>query len=310
MTPHDDDSEFVWRGDRAYHLGVPRGALPRRVIAVGDPARADRVAARFDRITARFQHREYVTVCGEVGGVAIAALGTGIGTDNTEIAVVEAAALWRADPGAGGRPAIVRVGTSGGAQPDVEPGVLAIAAYAIGLDSTSVYYGAPPADAVVVELEAEAARAIATATTTGARFAGRTPVYASRACPGLTAALAGSASRRGVAHEVGVTVSAPGFYGASGRRIAGLSCTVPAIKAALAAVATGGLRVINFEMEASALFHLAAPLGIDAAALCAIVSRPGSHARVVDPERAIDDAIAIAVEVCTSPLPTGGRPAE
>ena len=67
------------------------------MFVVGDPARAYRVAARFDRVDHEVKHREFVTLTGSHRGLPVTALGTGIGPDNVEIALVEAWALASLD---------------------------------------------------------------------------------------------------------------------------------------------------------------------------------------------------------------------
>ena len=89
----------------------------------------------------------------------------------------------------------------------------------------------------------------------------------------------------------------PGFYAPSGRYIAGLRATVPDIKQRLATVQAHGVRVLNFEMESSLLFHLAGQLGHRAATVCPILSTPGSHGTLVDGKIAVEPAIDLALRV-------------
>jgi len=83
-------SEIVVVDGKVLHLGLARGQLARNIFLVGDPARAIRVAERFDNITAEVRNREYVTITGSYNGVPVSVIGTGIGVDNVEIALVEA----------------------------------------------------------------------------------------------------------------------------------------------------------------------------------------------------------------------------
>lgn len=298
-------SEFIVVEGKAYHIGLAAGQLARRLLLVGDPARALLVAERFDHIEGEYRHREYVTVTGRFRGQRVSVMGTGIGTDNVEIALMESAALWDFDlatgqrhPDQSPRPLVVRVGTSGGAQPDVAAGTQVIAAYAIGLDSTGLYFDGPAADDVVLALEDQATLALARAASPGARFARRLPVYAAKASPALTTTLARLAAARGLPCAVGVTVAAPGFYGASSRWVDGVTNTVADVKGALAAIAVGDQRVLNFEMESSLLFHLAAQLDVHAATVCPVISQPQSHGEVFD----YRPAVAAAIELGLSAL--------
>ncbi len=295
-------SEIVTHGGRLYHLGVAPGEVASSVFMVGDPARAYRVAARFESIEHEVKHREYVTLTGSCRGLPMSVIGTGIGTDNVEIALIELHACHALDLETGKpkterqRLDVIRVGTSGGVQPDVPAGTLCIAEYALGLDSTGPYYEAPPADSTVVEIERQAGRLLAQAITPGSRFRDRIPCYASKADPLIHGALVRQAEAAGVRHLSGITVSSPGFYGPSSRRIAGLANTFPDIKGTLAKLSAAGRRVLNMEMESSLLFHLAGALGHRAGTICPAISQPGAAADVVDYDAAIESAISVALD--------------
>lgn len=294
-------SEIVIVGDRVYHLGLAKGELARNVFIVGDPARAARVSKRFDAIEHRVANREYVTFTGTYKGLPVSVIGTGIGTDNVEIALVEAYILNEFDfqtktrlPDA--EPlTIIRIGTSGGVQPGIAPGVFGIASYALGLDSTGPYYEVPAADEAVGQIEVAAAAVLERAVPVGSRFRHKLIPYASKASPAVTDALIAGASAQNAAFEAGITVSSPGFYGPSSRFIEGLTNTVPDIKHQLATIEVGGLRVINMEMESSLLFHLCQQLNYRAGTICPIISNPDASAAVVNYEELIEQAITIAL---------------
>lgn len=288
---------------RLYHLGVsPREVSPHLVL-VGDPARAERVARRFVSVDHEVRRREFVTLTGCLpdGGPPVTVIGTGIGTDNVEIALIEAWAALSFDlesrmpleqP-----PALtaIRVGTSGGAQRDVEIGTLCIAGAALGLDATGPYFDVPVHPALE-PLEQRARVALEAAVRSGARFAQSFRPYAAPASALVTETLREVAERKGEAHEVGITVTAPGFYGASSRTLAGLTNTIPDIKAALATLRSGEMRVLNFEMESSLLFLLAQALGIEAGTVCPAISRPDLHGEVPPYAPRIEAAIDVALE--------------
>lgn len=299
-------SEIVVVDGRVYHLGLRPEELAPSLLVVGDPARAYTVASRFDRVEHEVKHREYVTLTGSHQGLPVSVIGTGIGPDNVEIALVEAWALATLDlatglrlpatgPGAARPLSVLRVGTSGGTRDDVPAGTLVISSHAIGLDSTGLYYDAPPADATVTALEQLARRAIDDGVRPGARFAGALRPYASRADPGLVRALERAAAAAGVACATGATVTAPGFFGPSGRHLDGVTNTVADVKRRLGRIATDGVRVLNMEMESSLLFHLAAQLGIRAGTICPTISAPSSHGHVLDPAALVAQAIEIAL---------------
>jgi uridine phosphorylase len=299
-------SEIVVVDGRVYHLGLRPQELAENLFFVGDPARAYAVASRFDRVDHEVKHREFVTLTGVHQGQPVSVIGTGIGPDNVEIALVEAWALATLDlttrlrrpasgPGAARPLTVIRVGTSGGMRDELEAGTLVISSYAIGLDSTGPYYEGPPADATVTALEQAARRALDEGVRPGSRFAGAFAPYASRATPALVAALERHARRAGARFATGVTVTAPGFFGPSGRYLDGVTNTVADVKLRLGRVEAAGVRVLNMEMESSLLFHLAALLDVRAATICPTISSPKSHASVLDPAPLVAQAIEIAL---------------
>ncbi len=299
-------SEIVVVDGRVYHLGLLPSELAPNLFIVGDPARASTVAARFDRVDHEVKHREFVTLTGSHRGLPVSVLGTGIGPDNVEIALVEAWALLTLDLATGlRRPAsgpeavrpltVLRIGTSGGTRDNVAVGTLVISSYAIGLDSTGFYYEGPAADETVTALEQAARRAIEEGVRPGSRFAGAFVPYASRATPALVEALERHAAAAGARFVTGATVTSPGFFGPSGRYVDGLTNTVQDVKARLGRIEARGVPVFNMEMESSLLFHLAGLLGARAGTICPTISSPAGHGAVLDPAPLVAQAIEIAL---------------
>jgi uridine phosphorylase len=299
-------SEIVVADGRVYHLGLCPAELAENLVIVGDPARTYTVASRFDRVEHEVKHREFVTLTGTHRGLPISVMGTGMGPDNVEIALVEAWALVTLDlatglrrpesgPGAARALTVLRVGTSGGTREDMAPGTLVVSSYAIGLDSTGLYYDGAPADETVTALEQAARRAIDAGVRPGSRFAGAFAPYASRATPELVEALERQAATAGAGFATGVTVTAPGFFGPSGRHLDGVTNSVEDVKARLGRIEVRGTRVLNMEMESSLLFHLATLLGVRAGTICPTISSPGSHGTVIDYDARVGQAIDIAL---------------
>ena len=293
-------SEIIVSGRRIYHLGLAKGELASNVFLVGDPARADRVAKRFDKINCTVRNREYVTITGFFRGMPVSVIGTGIGTDNVEIALIEAFAVNEIDfetqeREAAGPMTVIRIGTSGGVQPDTQPGVMAIAKYALGLDSTGFYNEERPADDTVLEIEQEAHRILDASIPRGFRFKGKIFPYASKASNEVVSALENQARSEGAEFQTGITVSSPGFYAASSRFVEGFTNTIPDIKHQLAGLNVKGLKVINMEMESSLLFHMCRSIGYRAGTICPIISNPDSSDEIVDYEAIIEKAITIGL---------------
>ncbi|MBI4617665.1 MAG: nucleoside phosphorylase [Planctomycetes bacterium] len=167
---------------RQYHIGLAPGEVAPYVLLCGDPARADRVARRFEGVRVERRNREYVTYTGTWDGGELTVMATGIGCDNTEIAVIELAQC--AD-----RPTLLRIGTCGGLAPATQVGDLAISTGGVRLENTSTWF-VREGHAAVAHHE-------------------------------VVLALIEAASRGGVRFHVGLTASASGFYGAQGREVPG-----------------------------------------------------------------------------------------
>ncbi len=103
--------------------GLPVGGVSPRVVVCGDPARADSIAERLDAPRLLSHKREYRAYSGEYERVPVTVCSHGIGAPGAAIAFEELIAA--------GAQAIIRVGTCGGLQPDVQPGHLIVATAAV-----------------------------------------------------------------------------------------------------------------------------------------------------------------------------------
>ena len=294
-------SEIVIVNERLYHLGIKKSDLANNIFIVGDPARATRVSEEFDRIDSEISNREYLTYTGIYRNIPVSVIGTGIGTDNVEIALVEAFIAHEFDLKTGERfqncspLTIIRLGTSGGVQPDVTPGSLAISSYALGLDSTGIYYDYPIDDEMLNRIETESSEILNSAISDNSRFKGKVIPYASKASTEVTDALINQAQELNVELATGITVSSPGFYGPSSRHIEGLNNTLPDIKGSLSKLNLDGLKVHNMEMESSLIFHLCSQLGYRAGTICTVISGPNDSDSIIDYERAIGKTIKVGL---------------
>lgn len=294
-------SEIVIKNGCIYHLGLKKGQLAPNILLVGDPARCYKVAAYFEEIIHEVKNREYVTLTGTFDGIPISVIGTGIGTDNVEIALTEILAVHEFDFDTLERLSdcqplnLIRIGTSGGVQSDIEGGTLGIASYGLGLDNTGLYYDHPVIDQQIEPIEQEAFRILTDATPKHSRFRAKIFPYASMASPEIVKALEAEAEKLGVGYSTGITAATPGFYGPSARIVDGLINTIPDIKYHLAQLSVNGHRVINMEMESSILFHICRHLEYRAGTICAIISQPTKSAKLIDYGVVIDEAIRTAI---------------
>lgn len=115
-----------------YHIAMKRGDVGRYVLLPGDPGRCELIASHFDNPEMIASHREYKTYTGTLLGEKVSVTSTGIGCPSTAIAVEELCMI--------GADTFIRVGTSGGMQPEIIPGELAIITAAIRDEGTTPQY--------------------------------------------------------------------------------------------------------------------------------------------------------------------------
>jgi uridine phosphorylase len=223
---HPDRRIAIRAGERQYHIELGPGELAEYILLPGDPDRTSAIAARFESIEFERRNREFASATGQYKGQRVSVVSTGIGTDNVEIVVAEILAITE-------RPTFIRVGSSGALQPEMSLGDLAITTGAVRLESTTSFFvhdGYP----AIADYEA-------------------------------VAALVEAAERLGHRYHIGITATAPGFYGAQGRPIPQLPIRYPDLAKEMTSQ-----RVMNFEMEASALLVLATLARCRAGVVCAV----------------------------------------
>ena len=305
------DSEFIAFNNRIYHLGLSPDQIQRNIFLVGDPDRVDEVSRYFDRVDFRVQHREFKTHTGTYRSMPASVVGTGIGTDNMEIALVELYGLNEFNlqtkiRNENKKPLnLIRLGTCGGLQKNMNPGSLVISQYALGLDNTGLFYDKDNDDDKCLEIEHEAYNLLAEIIPRGKRFRGRIFPYASKASELVVKSLEKSAKNLGFDYRSGITASAPGFFGCQGRKISGLKLTVPELQEHLSKIHIGGSKIVNMEMESSLLFHLAGQMNYRAGTICAVLANRPDKTVASGSEmiRAIDNCIKTGLEamfdICT-----------
>lgn len=303
-----------------YHLACTAAQLADKFLLVGDPGRVPYVSEWFDKDSIEFDgmHREIRIITGKYKGVRISCVSTGMGTDNCEIVLNEIHTLkeYNVDTNewleGAARPVmqLIRVGTCGCPQPDVAVGTLAVTRHAIGMDNTCLFYNRPEPTPGEKALQTELAK-----TTLGKV----TQPYTSHAHPDITAAIvdqiaALNKSRTAAEarpHVVGTTASGSGFYGCQGRAVGQFRgrLSVPHLVDELGAIrfnpngASGKAeqeRVVNIEMENSAICTLSNILGYQAGTVCAIIAkRAGEVREFATPDlvkATLKDGITVALE--------------
>jgi uridine phosphorylase len=126
--------------DIMHHLHLKKGDVGRYVFLPGDPGRCEKIASYFDNPQLMAYHREYKTYTGTLLGEKVSVTSTGIGGPSTAIAVEELVMI--------GADTFIRVGTSGGMQPYLHNGDLAVVSGAIRDEGTTLHYMPPEFPAV------------------------------------------------------------------------------------------------------------------------------------------------------------------
>lgn len=290
---------------KVYHLDLRPEEVAKDVIIVGDPERVPFIADEFldSREIDRF-HRGLRTITGRAKetGQRVSIVTSGMGTPSMEIVINEVVALNEIDfhkrtrKEEYDRITIIRVGTSGGVQPETDLGTLILTDYVVGLDNSGLFYSAPCPDERCKALEDKVREAIERAIPHDSRFKGRIFPYASRAHQGLIEAMEREAKSLGVRCKRGITVSNSGFFN-QGRAISRIPITVPDIDGILASVDTGidGLKIENMEMEASFLLHFMGGLGYRAGVICPVIDKRREGTFISQYTQQIRDAVKIVL---------------
>ena len=118
--------------EKQFHIHCVEGDVGRYVILPGDPGRCEKIAALFDNAHFVAQNREYTIYTGTLLGEKVSVCSTGIGGPSASIAMEELHNI--------GADTFIRVGTSGGMQPEVCGGDLVIATGAVRAEGTTREY--------------------------------------------------------------------------------------------------------------------------------------------------------------------------
>lgn len=237
--------------DRQYHIDLAPGEVADYILLPGDPDRTDRIAGMLEHVEVQRRHREFNSVTGTHRGLRVSVVATGIGTDNVEIVMAEILAITDR------KPTFIRIGSCGVLREDIALGDLVVSTGAVRLEATTRYYVEDGYPAV--------------------------PDYT------VVAALLEAAARTGSATHLGLTATAPGFYGPQGRPIPQLPIRFPDLAERMAAQG-----VVNFEMEASAVLTLAALAGCRAGVVCTAFAQRTTGAFVTGEQQQAAEAGLVA----------------
>lgn len=114
------------------HTLLTPGDISKYVLVPGDPGRVLRIATKLQDPRKVAENRGYISYSGTFEGVPVSAVSSGVGCPSAAIVIEELAKV--------GAETIIRVGTTGGLQPNVDPGDIVIAKAATRTDGTTRAY--------------------------------------------------------------------------------------------------------------------------------------------------------------------------
>ena len=260
------ETELVLNSKKqVYHLGLSSNNLAHKIILVGDQDRVPMVSEFFEKIEHKSQHREFVCHTGIYKGKRISAISTGIGTDNIDITINELDALVnidlenRIENEEKISLEIIRIGTCGILQENIPVHSYILSSHACGFDNVAHFY---KINFSAFELQ------LAQKINNFLDFPKSIQTYFSSANEDLVSRLSSKDT------HIGITVTSSGFYGPQGRTLR-IPTHTQDIHLLLAKFIEKDLKILNFEMESSALFALGKELGHKCATIClGIANRP------------------------------------
>ncbi len=285
------DSQLIVSARGAiYHLNICPDDIADTIIIVGDPDRVKRISKHFDQIEFKGHNREINTHTGRIGNKRLTVLSSGMGPDNIDIVVSELDALVNIDlKNKTIKPdhkalSFVRLGTSGAVQKDIEVDSYVMSKYGLGLDGLMNFYKAPEGI-----IEKEMCKAVTEQTGWPADFAD----------PYIVKCSDNLAQKIGYDMHQGITVTAPGFYGPQGRNLR-MGLHYPDFNQKLEKFRYQDERILNFEMETSALYGLGRSLGHNVLTVCAVIANRITETYSANHQKPVNKLIQLVLERLTN----------
>lgn len=237
-----------------YHLDLQPDEIADYIILVGDRSRVGMISGFFDKIELQRENREFVTHTGFYKNKRISVVATGIGTDNIDIVINELDALANIDfekrelkPDFR-KLNFIRIGTCGSLQADISVGSAVISKMVIGMDNLMHFYAFNQ-----TAREKEAQKLLAE------------HLYKNKLDFNFYLFESKDIKIKKFPSNFypGITLTAPGFYGPQGRAVRTPLAYQNMIEI-LSHFEYKNLKVLNFEMETSAIYGLSGMLGHEA----------------------------------------------
>lgn len=283
-------SELIVNQDGSiFHLHLKPEQLADKIILCGDPDRVGMIANYFDSKECDVQNREFRTITGSYKGKRITVQSHGIGGDNIEIVASELDALANFDlekrcvRDEFRQLTMVRIGTSGGLQPESPIGSYVASEKAIGFDGVIYFYAG-------TERVRDLAYEKALTQQLDWNIEGLKP-YVVSADAELLERIVGNDGRI----IKGSTIACNGFYAPQGRKLR-LPLADENLNKKIEDFRYEDYKITNFEMESSALSGIASLLGHKAMTVCCIIAGRQNLNMNTDYKGSIEDLIQLVLE--------------
>ncbi len=281
------ESELIINPDGSlYHLNLRPEHIAGTVIVVGDQQRVSMISGYFDKIEHEIINREFRTHTGYCKNERITVLSTGIGTDNIDIVLNELDAAVNIDlekriPKEKHTSLnIIRLGTSGALQPDIPVDSFVASRFGLGFDGLLHFYRHD--DALTEGAMAEA-------------FVKHTAWSDKLSAPYIVPASKSLLDKIAPELRQGITATANGFFGPQGRELR-IPLAFPEMNQKIESFRYENQRIINFEMETSALYALGKILGHHTLTVCDVIANRSRKEYSKDYKKSVDEMIRYVLD--------------
>jgi uridine phosphorylase len=285
------ESELIIHPDGSiYHLHLKPEQLAETVITVGDPFRVPEVSKHFDSIQYKVAYREFVTHTGYLNNKRLTVISTGIGTDNIDIVFNELDALANIDFTTREVKKdltsldIIRVGTSGSVNEEVDIDSILISEAGLGMDALMNFYDIQNDIWETVYLEA---------------FNNHIRPYFKGLQPYIAKGSEKLLKRFEGKYPKGTTITACGFYAPQGRTLRAKPEFTNFIEV-VNKFRHQHFRITNLEMETAGIYAMGKLLGHNCLSVNAILANRIHQTFSKNPSAIIDKMIEEALEVIVS----------
>lgn len=281
---------IIDNNDRIYHLDLHPDEIADDIILVGDQERVPIISKYFDKIEVKRAKREFITHTGILNNKRLTVISTGIGCDNIDIVLNELDALANIDfkkritKKETKSLNIIRIGTSGALQINIPVDSFVVSSYGLGFDGLMGFYNTEFEND---EIELQKA------------FIKQIPWSKDTNTPYFVKGSDQLIRKIGFDMEKGITATANGFYGPQGRSLR-LSAKIPDLNGYLKEFSFKENKIINFEMETSALYGLSSLLGHNSCTICAVIANRFLGTYSKDYKKTVEELIRILLERISS----------